>query len=312
MELCDSVGMFFRLRSDATIRDTVEFVGVGVHSGRQTNMRVLPATEGNGIIFKRTDVKSNRAIIKLSPNAIVDPTLCTRVVNNDGISVAVVEHLLAAFRICGITNAVVEVDTDEIPIMDGSALEFVNSFKDVGIVYQDAYTPAIIITEPVSISYKSTHVMISPADESSVSLKLSYDRINPVIGNNNSYSFYLDENLTKLASARTFGWIADYEKVRAMGLAKGTSEENTIAIAMDNTILNKGGLRDPRELVMHKCLDLLGDISVIGLDIIGKIEGVNPSHATNNMLVRKLISELNKHEVVYPESRTSEFLCKIA
>ena len=304
--------MFFRLRSEATIRDKVEFTGVGVHSGRQTKMRVLPATEGNGIVFKRTDIKSNRAIIKLSPEAVVDPTLCTRVVNKDGISVAVVEHLLAAFRICEITNAVVEVDTDEIPIMDGSALEFVKSFKKVGIVCQDAYVPAIIITEPVSVSYQATNITISPADECSVSLTLSYDRINPVIGNNNSYSFSLNENLTKLASARTFGWVADYEKVRAMGLAKGTSEENTIAIATDNTILNKGGLRNPRELVMHKCLDLLGDISVIGFDIIGKIEGMNTSHATNNMLMRKLMSELNKHDVVYPESNISGFLCKIA
>ena len=304
--------MFFRLRSEATIRDKVEFTGVGVHSGRQTKIRVLPATEGNGIVFKRTDIKSNRAIVKLSPEAVVDPTLCTRVVNKDGISVAVVEHLLAAFRICEITNAVVEVDTDEIPIMDGSALEFVKSFKKVGIVCQDAYVPAIIITEPVSVSYQATNITISPADECSVSLTLSYDRINPVIGNNNSYSFSLNENLTKLASARTFGWVADYEKVRAMGLAKGTSEENTIAIATDNTILNKGGLRNPRELVMHKCLDLLGDISVIGFDIIGKIEGMNTSHATNNMLMRKLMSELNKHDVVYSESNISGFLCKIA
>lgn len=304
--------MFCRLRSEATIRDTVEFLGVGVHNGKQTKMRVLPATEGTGIVFKRTDIKSNRSLIKLSPDAVVDPTLCTRLVNKEGVSVAVVEHLLAAFRICEITNAVVEVDTDEIPIMDGSALEFVKLFKSVGIICQNAYVPAIVITEPVSVSHKSASITISPAEESSVSLKLSYDRINPVIGDNNSYSFSLNGNLIKLAGARTFGWVADYEKVRAMGLAKGTSEENTIAIAADNTVLNKGGLRDPRELVMHKCLDLLGDISVIGFDIIGKIEGINTSHAMNNMLVRKLMSELDKHDVVYPESSAPEFLCKIA
>ena len=304
--------MFFRLRSEATIRDKVEFLGIGVHNGLKTRMRVLPATEGNGIIFRRTDIKSNRSTIKLSPEAVIDPTLCTRVVNKDGVSVAVVEHLLAAFRICEITNAIVEVDTDEIPIMDGSALDFVKSFKNVGIICQDAYVPAIVISEPVSVSYKSTNITIFPADECSVSLTLSYDRINPVIGNNNSYSFSLKENLIKLAGARTFGWIADYEKVRAMGLAKGTSEENTIAIATDNTILNKEGLRDPKELVMHKCLDLLGDISVIGFDIIGKIEGINTSHATNNMLMRKLMIELNKHNVIYPESNISDCLCKIA
>lgn len=304
--------MSFRLRSEATVYDEVEFLGIGVHNGRKTKMKVFPASEDTGIVFKRLDIKGKNSVIHLSHDSVIEPTLCTRVVNKDGVSVAVVEHLLAAFRICGITNAVVEVDTDEIPIMDGSALEFVRSFKSAGIVCQNAYVPAIIINEPVSVSYEATNIVISPSDEFSVSLKLSYDRINPVIGDNNSYSFASTDNLMRLASARTFGWVADYKKVLALGLAKGTSEENTIAISEDNTILNNGGLRDPRELVMHKCLDLLGDISVIGFDIIGRIEGVNPSHAVNNMLMHKLMSELSKHEVMFPESNASGLMYKIA
>lgn len=298
--------MFFRLRSEATIYNGVEFLGIGVHNGLKTKMKVSPANEGSGIVFKRADVKDKCSSIRLSSNAVVNPTLCTRIVNQDGVSIAVIEHLLAAFRICGITNATIEVDTDEVPIMDGSALEFVKAFKRIGIICQDAYVPAIVIAEPISISYKSTNITISPSDECQVSLKLSYDRINPVIGDNNAYYFSLNDNLTDMASARTFGWVVDYEKVRAMGLAKGASEENTIAISDKNTILNDGGLRNPKELIMHKCLDLLGDISVIGFDIIGKIEGMNTSHAANNMLMRKLMSELHKHEVIYPERSSSK------
>ncbi len=309
MRRCVGTGMFFKLRSEATICDDVEFVGVGVHNGLETEMKISPANEGNGIVFKRTDIKDKYATIRLEPNAVVDPILCTRIVNRDGVSIAVVEHLLAAFRICGITNAIVEVNTDEIPIMDGSALEFVKAFKHVGISCQDAYVPAIVIAEPISISYKSANITISPSEECQVSLKLSYDRINPVIGANNAYSFSLSDNLTNMASARTFGWVVDYEKVRAMGLAKGASEENTIAISDGNTILNEGGLRNPKELIMHKCLDLLGDISVIGSDIIGKIEGINTSHVANNMLMRKLMGELHKHEVIYPEKSSSSFWC---
>ena len=293
--------MISRLRSEATLGSAVKFSGIGVHSGQPSNMKVIPSRERTGIIFKRVDIKNKDPYIKLSPESVVEPTLCTRVINKSGVFVATIEHLLAALRICGITNALIEIDSHEVPIMDGSAIEFVKAFKKAGIVSQNAFVPAIVVTEPLSVSSKNGVISILPSANSEISVKLDYERINPVIGQNNSYSFSFDDDLKDLANARTFGWIADYEKVVAMGLAKGTSEENTVVILEDNSIKNAEGLRNPKELVMHKCLDLIGDISVIGFDIIGKIEGINTSHSLNNVLMRKLLKEISQHEVITSE-----------
>ena len=293
--------MFSNLRSEATLSTAVEFSGIGVHSGKSVVMKVFPASENYGIVFKRTDILDKNQFIKLSPDSVVDPTLCTRVVNKDGVSVAVIEHLLAAFRICGITNALIELNSQEVPIMDGSAIEFVKEFKKSGIVHQDAFVPAIVISKPIVVKSQNGMISIFPADSCDISIKISYDRINPIIGDNNSYSFNFDDNLSDLTSSRTFGWVEDCEKVRAMGLAQGSSEENTIAILPDNTIKNIGGLRNSSELVMHKCLDLIGDISVIGYDIIGKMEGFNTSHSLNNVLMRKLLKEISLHKVINSE-----------
>ena len=290
--------MFAKLRSEATLREKVSFSGIGVHSGITTDVNVYPAQSGTGIVFKRIDVVDKENIIKLSPETVIDPTLCTRCVNKNGVSIAVIEHLLAAFRICEITNAIVEVNAGEIPIMDGSAIEFVNQFKKVGIITQEADVPAIVISEPVSVSYNSSRISIVPDDECKISVTLSYDRINPVLNGNNKYFFKLNGNLTELAMARTFGWLSDYDKIRQMGLGKGSSKENTVVINNENNILNEEGLRNPLELVMHKCLDLIGDISVIGYDIIGSIHGINTSHMINNLLMRKLLKELDKHSVI--------------
>ena len=280
----------------------VEFSGVGVHSGQISNMKVIPSQERSGIVFKRTDIKGKDPFIKLSPESVVDPTLCTRIVNKNGISVATIEHLLAAFRISSITNALVEIDSPEVPIMDGSAIEFVSAFKRSGIVHQEALVPSIVITKPIDVSSKNGKISILPSSDCEISVKLDYEWINPVIGENNSYSFSFEDDLSDVARARTFGWIADYEKVVALGLAKGTSEANTIVILEDNSIKNADGLRNPKELVMHKCLDLIGDISFAGFDIIGKIECINPSHALNNLLMKKLIHEINSHELITQET----------
>ena len=300
--------MFFKLRSEATLRETVELSGIGVHNGLPTLIRIKPSAKNTGIRFRRIDRVGCDNVIRLSPQAVVNPIMCTRITNGIGVSVAVIEHLLAAFRICGITNAEVEVNTDEIPIMDGSARKFVEAFKRSGTIYQNSFVPAVIISETISVSYKSASVLIKPAHIAQFSVKLDYDRINPVIGNDNFYSFTLSDNLDDIARARTFGWASDYDKVRSMGLAKGASEENTLVIAEDNIIKNAGGLRNPKEIVMHKCLDLIGDISIIGYDIIGKVECTNPSHYANNLLAKQLLNEIDKHEVI-TESLSHNIRC---
>lgn len=304
--------MFPNLRSEASLKSKVSFSGIGVHSGLPVSMTIFPAPERAGIIFKRIDVTGKDQIIKLSPDSVLDPTLCTRLVNKDGISVAVIEHLMAAFKISGITNAIIEIDSLEVPIMDGSAIEFVKAFKKAGITKQSAFVPAIVIKEPIEVKSKNGIVSIFPNDSLKISIKLSYDRIDPVVKSNNNFSFSFDDNLLGVAKARTFGWFEDYEKVLAMGLGRGTSEENTIVILKDNSIKNKGGLRHPKELVMHKCLDLIGDIAIIGFDIVGRIEGLNISHSLNNLLMRKLLNEISNHEIIDGQQISFEKVLKFA
>lgn len=294
------------LRNEATIKESVSFSGIGAHSGNNIYMTIKPASENSGIIFKRTDITDRDGYIKLSPESVIEPILCTKVVNASGVSVSVIEHLLAAFRIAGITNALIEINSGEVPIMDGSSKVFLDAFKKIGISYQNAKVPAIVIKTPIVAENSSGKISILPSKNRKISVKLSYDRINETIGNDNTYEFDMEDDISEIAIARTFGWFEDCEKIRSLGMAKGSSEENTIVIMPDYSIKNSGGLRNPHELVMHKCLDLLGDIAVIDHDIIGSITAINPSHSLNNILMRKLLSELDRHDVVENEE-TEEF-----
>jgi UDP-3-O-[3-hydroxymyristoyl] N-acetylglucosamine deacetylase len=293
--------MFFRLRREATIGRDIEFRGIGVHSGVDTTVRIMPAGSGSGIIFRRVDILGLNQYVCPSPEMIVDSAFCTRISNADGVTVSVVEHLLASFRACGITNAIVELDTSEVPIMDGSALAFVTGFKRAGIVRQSSLVPALVIKTPVSVSNDIGKIDVFPSRKCRISVSMDYDRINRVIGNNNSHTFSPDGDLSDIIKARTFGWLDDLESIRSKGLALGASRHNTVGISSDNGIVNEGGLRHPKEIVMHKCLDLLGDISILGIDVIGKIKCVNTSHSLNRELVAKLAFGMDKHEFISGE-----------
>jgi UDP-3-O-[3-hydroxymyristoyl] N-acetylglucosamine deacetylase len=306
--------MSIKLRSEATIGAAVSFSGIGVHGGKEASIRILPAPDNLGIVFKRTDISDKNPYISLSPDAVVASDLCTRVTNNDGVTVSVIEHLLAAFRVTGVTNALVEVNADEIPIMDGSAKEFVNGIKMVGTIRQRPVVPAILIKSDVVAEYQSGRVIIRPARKCHVTVKLDYARINPVIGKYGRYSFDVDDDLSELAQARTFGWVEDWEAVRSRGFGLGASEENTVGIGSGNEILNTGGLRYPTELVAHKCLDLLGDLFILGCDVIGRIECLNPSHALNSVLLKKLMLEMENHELIMEREQdrfTGEYFSRV-
>ncbi|MDR1609696.1 MAG: UDP-3-O-acyl-N-acetylglucosamine deacetylase [Holosporales bacterium] len=280
--------MYRHARHRATLEVPVEFRGVGVHSGNDVVMRVCPLQSDDGILFKRCDVPVGKQFIALAPELVLDPVMCTRVVNEHGISVAVVEHLLAALRICKITDAVVELDGDEVPVMDGSASVFVDSFLRIGLKHKRTTVPALTIPDEVVIRSRGGEILVRPSKTCKITVELAHERLRSVIGTNNSYSFRMDDDLTDVARARTFGWLSDYDMVRARGLARGASEDNTIVILEDGTIKNESGLRHEKEIVMHKCLDLIGDLCVLGYDIVGEINAVNPSHVLNNLFVREI------------------------
>jgi UDP-3-O-[3-hydroxymyristoyl] N-acetylglucosamine deacetylase len=273
-------------RKQATLADAVKFEGIGAHSGVLSEVIIRPAAVDSGIVFSLRNKKhlNDLVRIKVSQENVLQTDMCTKIGKNDEDCVAVTEHLLAAFRICGITNAQIEISTNEVPILDGSATPFIKAFKKTGIELQDGYIFALQIERPITVSTSTSTIKITPQQISEITVRLEGERITPVINGNEEYTFALDDNMFEIAQARTFGWFDDLEKIRSRGLALGASEENTIAIGSDNAILNAGGLRHPKEIVMHKCLDLIGDLMVLGFDIIGKFECVNPSHALNNML----------------------------
>jgi UDP-3-O-[3-hydroxymyristoyl] N-acetylglucosamine deacetylase len=195
----------------------------------------------------------------------------------------------------------IELDEEEVPIIDGSAQIFVETFKKIGIVKQRSSIPAVIVKKQLIVKTSTGKIELKPFLRRRISVTINSDKINPVIGRNKTYTCNLDEdleNLSELATARTFGWIDDLETIRNKGFAAGASLDNTIGISKENKIINPEGLRNPKELVMHKCLDLIGDISVLGFDIIGEIKGYNISHQLNNLLMRKLIEEIDQHEII--------------
>jgi UDP-3-O-[3-hydroxymyristoyl] N-acetylglucosamine deacetylase len=292
--------MFETRRRQATVSKEVVFSGVGVHSNVHSVVRVLPAEPNAGIVFKRADVSSKNNIIKLNVTNVVDSIMCTKIMNEDGVCITVVEHILAALRICEISNTVIEVDGEEIPIMDGSSAVFVDAFEKIGKKQQSEKVPAIIIQQPINHYYDNGFISVLPTNNQSIGIQLDYKRINLIKEADNSAFVKISDKdvLLSVARARTFGWLEDCEIIRQKGMALNASFENTIIVGYDSSILNDGGLAHQKEMVYHKILDLIGDFAVIGYDIIGEISGLNTSHLQNHLFLSKLMEELDKHTIL--------------
>ncbi len=290
------------MRSQCTVADSISFLGVGVHSGKPSEIVVKRADENTGIVFIRTDIDKNNLILASYKN-VSDTMLCTTLTNEHGISVAVVEHLLAALRITGITNAVVEISGEEVPIMDGAAKEFVDAIKNVGVVKQKEVVKTIFIKDEIVVELGKGRIVVTPNDIAEIDMTFDSPMIEKVEGVGKHFVIKnIDECITmeNLYSAKTFGLYSDYEKLLAYGKCKGTSCQNTIAIGDDGDILiedGNGGIKktallDKNTFVLHKILDLIGDLCTAGVDIVGKFTCINTSHALNNKLVCKIMEKL--------------------
>jgi UDP-3-O-[3-hydroxymyristoyl] N-acetylglucosamine deacetylase len=270
-----------------TLQTEIKLKSIGLHSGRKVSMTIKPAGMDEGIIFVRSDV-SGENTIKADLRNVSDTTLATTIGLN-GLRVATIEHLLSAFRGIGIDNAVVEVDSPEVPIMDGSALPFVNELNSVGTRVQNKMRKFLIITKEVSVSDAEGEAKLVPSDEFKLTYTIDYPH--PLIGNQTFHMVFNRENYEKeICAARTFGFLKDVEYLQAKGLALGGSLNN--AIVLDDTrIINKEGLRCPNELVKHKVLDAIGDLFLIGMPIIGHLIARKAGHRLHNLLIRKLIAD---------------------
>jgi UDP-3-O-[3-hydroxymyristoyl] N-acetylglucosamine deacetylase len=271
--------------------------GVGVHTGRRTRLSIRPAAPGSGIVFVRTDVKDQDNRVPVSGEAVVKTQLGTVIANAAGTTVATIEHLMSAMCILGIDNAVIELDGPEVPIMDGSALPFVQLLDRAGFRRQEAPQRYIEVLEPIHVDEgDGKTASLLPCDRFEMFFEIEFDC--DLIGRQ-SIDVVMDEETYRreIMSARTFGFVEDVEALRAIGLARGGSLENAVVIDGDR-ILNPEGLRFADEFVRHKALDAVGDLYVLGAPLLARFEGRKAGHSINNALVRALLARPEAWRVV--------------
>ena len=273
-----------------TLSKEVKFKGIGLHSGKASSVKVIPAKVNEGIVFKRVDLNKNNEI-KANFRNVTSAKLCTTLENNHGVKVSTVEHLLAALYIVGIDNAIIEIDNEEVPIMDGSSRDFINAFEKNDLVNQTKKRKYLKISSKIELLDGKRRISIEPNDLSlEISFQLNYE--NKIIGKQKNTIDFQADNLDEVSSSRTFCLFEDIEKIKKFGLAKGGSLENAVVVD-DEKVLNKEGLRNDKEFVNHKILDLAGDFLLSGHRIIGKVNCHQGGHELTNLLLRKIFTLKN-------------------
>jgi len=268
-----------------TIKKQISLKGIGLHTGLEANLNIKPANPNTGIVFKRIDIKNNNIII---PNVfnVSSAAFCTTITNPDDVSVSTIEHLMGAFYGLGIDNAMIEIDNQEVPILDGSAKIFVEEINRVGVEISNVPIKVIKIEKKVSFYDGEKFISIEPSKISlDIDFELKYE--NSLIGNQRNLVKVYESDLTEVYNSRTFCLFEDIEKLKKMGLAKGGKLDNAIVVK-NNKVLNDEGLRNSKEFVNHKILDCMGDLYLSGFKIIGKIFCSQGGHKLTNQLLRKV------------------------
>lgn len=271
-----------------TVRSPALFAGTGVHTGAYTRVNVRPGPVNSGVVFVRTDVRDRDNVVPATGEAVCKTQLGTVIGNAAGVTVATIEHLMAAFAMLGVDNAVVEVDGPEMPIMDGSSAPFVRILDRAGLRPQEAARSYIEILDTVEVVEGDKRASLTPADGFEMAFEIVFE--SAAIGRQ-SVDLAMDEQAFReeLADCRTFGFLSDVEALRAIGLARGGSMDNCVVLDGDR-VLNPEGLRRPDEFVRHKALDAIGDLYTLGGPLLGRFEGVCAGHSLNNALVRALLA----------------------
>ena len=278
-----------------TISETIEFKGIALHSGQESSVKIIPADENYGIIFKRIDLKKNN-LIKANFENVSSARLCTTIQNSSNVSVSTIEHLLAALYLVGIDNALIEINASEVPIMDGSSKEFVESILKIGTKKQKAKRKYLKILKKFDFKESERFISIEPNEESlNVDFELVYS--NKIIGNQRNKINFSDKDLFNVYTSRTFCLYEDVEQIKKIGLAKGGSLDNAIVVK-DNEIMNPAGLRNSKEFVNHKILDLVGDFLLSGYRILGSVTCTQGGHNLSNMFLRSLLKNKSNYSII--------------
>jgi len=268
-----------------TIKKSVQARGVGIHSGKTVNMKLLPAEPDHGIVFRRMDAggKEVKAL-----NVFVNELVLSTSLQDGDVKVSTVEHLMSAFSALGIDNIVVELDSFEVPIMDGSSSPFVFLVQAAGIKEQDSSKNFIVIKKPIKVKRGDSWAKLTPYNGFKISIEIDFDHEKvKESGQKISIDFSNQSYLKEISRARTFGYMRDLETLKAANRALGASPDNAIALT-DDDILNEDGLRYTNEFVKHKVLDIVGDLYLLGANVIGHYEGYKTGHFLNNELIKTL------------------------
>jgi len=278
-----------------TVSKKISLEGIGIHSGLKAQASILPAHPNTGIIFKRIDMKKNNIIIP-TYNNVVDATLCTTISNDFGAKVSTIEHLMGAFYGLGIDNAIVELNSQEVPILDGSAKQFVDLIMKAGIKTSEVPIKIIKVEQQTEVREEEKIISIK---KSNVSLDIDFEikYQNQFIKSQRNKVSVFEDNLTDIYNSRTFCLFEDIEKLKKMGLGKGGSLENALVVK-NNSLMNEGGLRNEKEFVNHKILDCMGDLYLSGYRIIGSLSCSQGGHNLTNKLLRKLFSDQKNYSLI--------------
>ena len=278
-----------------TLSKSISFKGIGLHSGKNVSMKVIPAKDNEGIVFKRVDLKNDNLIYPSFAN-VNNTSLNTTICNEFGVKVSTIEHLMGALFGLGIDNALIEIDNEEVPILDGSAKEFINKLTESGLKQSDVPIKIIKIKKKVSYNHGSKSISIEPSKLSlDIDFELKYD--NSIIGNQRNKINVYEDNLQEIFNSRTFCLYEDIEKIKKNGLAKGGNLDNAIVVK-GNEILNSEKLRNAKEFVNHKILDCIGDLYTSGYRIIGSLICSQGGHFLTNQLLKKVFENKENFSIV--------------
>ncbi len=291
-----------------TINTKVSTTGIGLHSGKEVILSLVPSDINTGIRFQRTDL-AEKPIIPAQAHLVADTMMSSNLIEN-GVKIGTVEHLLSAMSAMGIDNLLIEVSSAEIPIMDGSSANFIELIEQVGIKEQSANKQFLKIIKPVRIEQEDKWAEFIPMEKQRFELNFKIDFDHPVIAKTpQQVQFQLTTMNFKnqLANARTFGFLKDIEYLRQNNLALGGSLDNAIVLDEKN-MLNKQALRYPDEFVRHKILDAIGDLYMIGYSILGQYNAYKSGHELNNRLIRAVLADKNSFEIVTIYDKSSPFV----
>jgi len=279
-----------------TLRNSIEATGIGLHTGKRVQLVLRPAPPDTGVVFRRVDLNPVRSIAARAEN--VGCTELSTTLMADGVRVCTVEHLLSAMAGMGIDNAIVDLDQEELPIMDGSAGPFVFLLQSAGIVPQDAIKRFIRIRRRVSVRDGDKYASVAPYEGFKIAFSIDFDH--PVFHKvpcSTEIDFSGTSFIKEVSRARTFGFEREIEQLRNRGLALGGSLDNALVVG-DHRVLNETGLRYPGEFVRHKVLDAIGDLYLMGHCLIGSFKAHKSGHGLNNALIRKVMADRRAWEII--------------